>query len=139
MDSIFQKYRKILDELEVGLSISRQGLFYDLGITDNKSNQHTADKYRKLFENAMYIEYMGLGLYKKSKPLDEFATSASKLKRENDIFLECLAISDKWKNKTADDMNRERKWRTLWRETGLSAEKFVEKYTGSANGELYGI
>ena len=99
----------------------------------------TVDTYRRLLENANFLEYNGLGCYRKIRPLDHSLMTASKLKTENAKFYNALGIGLKWVEKTNEDIERSNRWRRAWIRSCLNADDFIEAYRGAMSGEQYGI
>jgi hypothetical protein len=131
--SIFQQYKKILEESKIGETISRQELKAKLNLEANSymipksSSITTLDNYRRAFELACFIKLdrsrQRLGAYKKIKEIDsETCKSISSLKKENALFM---------KNIPKDD---EHGWRSKWIESKLSAKDFIHKHRGKLNG-----
>jgi len=136
-DSTFKRYIDLIDEMEVGTSITRHYVILMLEL--DKSSTRTVDTYRRLLENANFLEYRGLGLYEKIRTLDHSIMSTAKLKAENVKFYNALGVGLKWVEKTVEDMERAKRWKFEWKRSGLNADDFIEKYSGAMAGEQYGI
>jgi len=136
-DSTFKRYIDLIDGMEVGTSITRQYVILMLDL--DQSSTRTVDTYRRLLENACFLEYKGLGLYEKVRTLDHSIMSTAKLKAEHVKFHNALGVELKWIQKTAEDMERLNRWRRAWRRSGLNADDFIETYQGAMAGEQYGI
>lgn len=136
-DSMFKRYIDLIDEMEVGTSITRQYVILMLGL--DQSSTRTVDTYRRLLENACFLEYKGLGLYEKVKALDHSIMSTAKLKAENIKFYNALGVGLKWVEKTVEDMERSKRWKFEWKRSGLNVDDFIKAYSGAMAGEQYGI
>lgn len=99
----------------------------------------TMDTYRRLLENANFLEFKGAGLYEKIRDLDHSLMSTTKLKAENEKFYNALSIGLKWVEKTVEDMERAKRWKFEWKRSGLNADDFIKAYRGAMAGEQYGI
>jgi hypothetical protein len=136
-DTTFSKYIALIDEVEVGTSITRQYVILMLDLDSHAAR--TVDTYRKLLENANFLEYNGLGCYRKIRALDHSLMTASKLRAENEKFYNALCIGLKWAEKTNEDIERANRWRRAWVRSCLNADDFIEAYRGAISGEQYGI
>ena len=110
-ETLFEKYRNLLDSIEVGETITRQTAIYKLD-PDSRGNSASVDKYRRMFEKANFLRYRDLGMYDKIRNLPKNLTSKD-LERENEKFLIALNILPSWNRKTIEEAKREDKWRNL--------------------------
>jgi hypothetical protein len=136
-DTTFSKYIALIDSQPIGAKITRQYVIQMLDLCTHSTR--TVDTYRRLLENACFLEYKGLGLYEKIKALDHSIMSTTKLKAENTKFYNALGVGLKWIEKTVEDMERTKRWRRAWIRSCLNADDFIEAYRGAMAGEQYGI
>lgn len=136
-DSTFKRYIDLINEVKVGTSLTRQYVILMLDLDSHAAR--TVDTYRRLLENANFLEYNGLGCYRKIRALDHSLMSITKLKAENAKFYNALSIGLKWVEKTDDDTERAKRWRRVWIKSCLNADDFIEAYRGAMTGEQYGI
>ena len=136
-DSTFKRYIALIDSQPVGTRIARQYVIQMLDLCTHSTR--TVDTYRRLLENACFLEYKGLGLYEKVRALDHSIMSTAKLKAENVKFYNALGAGLKWVEKTVEDIERANRWKFEWKRSGLNADDFIEAYRGAMTGEQYGI
>lgn len=139
-NSTFKRYINLIDEVEVGASVTRQYVILMLDL--DQSSTRTVDTYQRLLENACFLEYKGLGLYEKVRALDHSIMSTAKLKAENVKFYNALGVGLKWVEKTAEDIERAkraRRWKLEWKRSGLNADDFILRYSGKITGEKFGL
>lgn len=136
-DSTFKRYIALIDSQPIGTKITRQYVIQMLDLCTHSTR--TVDTYRRLLENACFLEYKGLGLYEKIRALDHSLMSTTKLKAENAKFYNALSIGLKWVENSNEDMERAKRWRRAWIRSCLNADDFIESYRGAMAGEQYGI